>query len=125
MNESTRRIFIEYAIVAVIGCLIAYIPPIASGAPASVSITSFLLLPWCAVCYVGYYQCFIVDYLGFTNFSFRSILQVFGRLLTAISRSIQNDSLWFFLGKVFVFALFGWAIGLVRAIIRIKKSMDE
>lgn len=125
MNESTRRILIVYALVAIIFYIIAIVPQISTGAILMNGIFfTIVVTAFSALVGVGYYQCLIVDYLGFTDLSRDTIVHSLERLGDAISRSINDGWVWF-LVKLFVFALFGWAIGLIRAILRIKKSMDE
>ena len=125
MNQSTKRIILEYLVVAALWYILFTIIYVSEGLILEngiiFTLTYNILL---AIFGVGYYQCFIVDYLGLTDFSFNTIKQFFGRLGAAISRSINDGWVWF-LVKLIVFGMFGWAIGLVRAILRIKWSLDE
>lgn len=126
MNESTRKILIEYAIVAMLGFALEMWAFISTGVFFGVEIFYYLFSAIMGGIFcVGYYQCLIVDYLGFTSFSLSNILLLFGRICESIGRSISNDSfVWFFI-KFIIFLLFGWIIGDIRAILRIKRSLDE
>lgn len=125
MNTSTKQVLKEYSIVAIIGAIFYTVTVIAGGSLWSNGIIVSLLIILLGIAYfIGWYQFLVVEVLGFEDFSFQSFGNVISRICDVISRNLHNNLVWVlikFVGVLF----FGAFIGIVKAILRIVRSLNE
>ncbi len=124
MNASTKQVLKEYTIVAIIGAIFYTVMVIAGGSIWSNGIIVSLLVILLGIAYfIGWYQFLVVEVLGFEDFSFQSFGNVISRICDVISRNLHNNLVWVlikFVGVLF----FGAFIGIVKAILRIVRSLN-
>ena len=128
MNASTIKVLREYAIVAIIG-FVFYLSMFIIGIPHNgisldVVIYSIFSMVLGALYFVGWYQFLIVEVLGFEGFSFQSFGTVLSRIADVISRNLHNNLVWVII-KFVIWLFLGAFIGIAKAILRIKRSLNE